>query len=212
MGAFFGPPNIVGVLAGALGTDVRGYLYLEKQRFPVWLKYVPEISFRTDNAPFKAAMQGFTTKIVNLMKSESLYESQENEYGPLSLKLGNTGYQYYVHSLICIRPVQDLAFAVANFIQKGDSFVNYYMYHGGTNFGCYVRGPFITTSYDYDAPLDEYGLIRQPKYGHMKGLHKVVKKCEKALVSADPIVTSLGPLQQVLYLPSWGFTYTVGYF
>ncbi|KAL6562870.1 hypothetical protein OROHE_005457 [Orobanche hederae] len=40
------------------------------------------------------------------------------------------------------------------------------------------------------------GLIRQPKYGHLKGLHKVVKKCEKALVSADPIVTSLGPLQQ----------------
>ncbi|KAL6537688.1 Beta-galactosidase 3 [Orobanche hederae] len=39
-------------------------------------------------------------------------------------------------------------------------------------------------------------LIRQPKYGHLKGLHKVVKKCEKALVLADPIVTSLGPLQQ----------------
>ncbi|KAL6572364.1 hypothetical protein OROMI_013322 [Orobanche minor] len=90
----------------------------------------------------------------------------------------------------------DLAFAVANFIQKGGSFVNYYMYHGGTNFGSSVGGPFITTSYDYDAPLDEYGLIRQPKYGHLKGLHKVVKKCEKALVSPDTIVTSLGPLQQ----------------
>ncbi|KAL6561471.1 Beta-galactosidase 3 [Orobanche minor] len=94
------------------------------------------------------------------------------------------------------RPVQDLAFAVANFIQKGGSFVNYYIYHGGTNFGRSAGGPFITTSYDYDAPLDEYGLIRQPKYGHLKGLHKVVKKCEKALVSPDPIVTSLGPLQQ----------------
>lgn len=30
-------------------------------------------------------------------------------------------------------------------------------YHGGTNFGRYAGGPFITTSYDYDAPLDEYG-------------------------------------------------------
>ncbi|KAL6558948.1 Beta-galactosidase 3 [Orobanche minor] len=234
--------------------------------FPVWLKYVPGISFRTDNEPFKAAMQGFTTKIVNLMKSESLYESQggpiilsqiENEYGPLSLKLGNPGYQYMTwaanmavgmdtgvpwamckeddapdpvintcNGFYCDnfapnrnykptmwteawtgwftefggpttqRPVQDLAFAVANFIQKGGSFVNYYMYHGGTNFGRSAGGPFITTSYDYDAPLDEYGLIRQPKYGHLKGLHKVVKKCEKALVSADPTVTSLGPLQQ----------------
>lgn len=35
----------------------------------------------------------------------------------------------------------------------------YYMfqYHGGTNFGRTAGGPYITTSYDYDAPLDEYG-------------------------------------------------------
>lgn len=32
-------------------------------------------------------------------------------------------------------------------------------YHGGTNFGRSAGGPFITTSYDYDAPLDEYGNI-----------------------------------------------------
>jgi hypothetical protein len=30
-------------------------------------------------------------------------------------------------------------------------------YHGGTNFGRTSGGPYITTSYDYDAPLDEYG-------------------------------------------------------
>ncbi|CDP03164.1 unnamed protein product [Coffea canephora] len=44
--------------------------------FPVWLKYVPGMEFRTDNGPFKAAMQGFVTKIVNLMKSENLFEPQ----------------------------------------------------------------------------------------------------------------------------------------
>ncbi|KAL6523090.1 Beta-galactosidase 3 [Orobanche hederae] len=196
-------------------------------------------------------------KLWSLDQKESLYESQggpiilsqiENGYGPLSLKLGNPGYQYMTwaanmavgmntgvpwamckeddapdpvintcNGFYCDnfapnrnykpimwteawtgwftefgvpttqRPVQDLAFAVANFIQK---------YHGGTNFGRSAGGPFIITSYDYDAPLDEYGLIRQPKYGHLKGLHKLVKKCEKALVSPDPIVTSLRPLQQ----------------
>ncbi|KAJ9703598.1 hypothetical protein PVL29_005077 [Vitis rotundifolia] len=94
------------------------------------------------------------------------------------------------------RPVQDLAFAVARFIQKGGSFVNYYMYHGGTNFGRTAGGPFITTSYDYDAPIDEYGLVRQPKYGHLKELHRSIKLCERALVSADPIVSSLGSFQQ----------------
>ena len=30
-------------------------------------------------------------------------------------------------------------------------------YHGGTNFGRTAGGPYISTSYDYDAPLDEYG-------------------------------------------------------
>ncbi|CAN1813980.1 Beta-galactosidase 3 [Linum perenne] len=234
--------------------------------FPVWLKYIPGISFRTDNEPFKRAMQGFTEKIVGLMKSESLFESQggpiilsqiENEYGTQSKMLGADGYNYMswaanmavkmgtgVPWVMCKeedapdpvintcngfycdtfapnkpykptlwteawsgwfsefggpnhqRPVEDLAFAVARFIQKGGSFVNYYMYHGGTNFGRSAGGPFITTSYDYDAPLDEYGLIRQPKYGHLKELHRSIKMCERALVSADPVVTQLGAYQE----------------
>ncbi|CAI0461505.1 unnamed protein product [Linum tenue] len=71
--------------------------------FPVWLKYVPGISFRTDNEPFKKAMQGFTEKIVGLMKSENLFESQggpiilsqiENEYGVQSKLFGAAGYNY----------------------------------------------------------------------------------------------------------------------
>lgn len=109
-------------------------------------------------------------------------------------------------------------------------------YHGGTNFGRSAGGPFITTSYDYDAPLDEYGnlitfdfeclfdlksqillkwnitfflfipklfmwifigLIREPKYGHLKELHKAIKQCEPALVSGDPTVISLGTHQKV---------------
>ncbi|KAK7360113.1 hypothetical protein VNO77_02089 [Canavalia gladiata] len=234
--------------------------------FPVWLKYVPGISFRTDNEPFKRAMQGFTEKIVGLMKSEQLYESQggpiilsqiENEYGAQSKLLGAAGQNYVnwaakmavemgtgVPWVMCKeddapdpvintcngfycdkftpnrpykpmiwteawsgwftefggplhkRPVQDLAFGVARFIIRGGSFVNYYMYHGGTNFGRTAGGPFIATSYDYDAPLDEYGLIRQPKYGHLKELHRAIKMCERALVSTDPIVTSLGSSQQ----------------
>ncbi|KAJ6799813.1 beta-galactosidase 5-like isoform X1 [Iris pallida] len=234
--------------------------------FPVWLKYVPGISFRTDNEPFKNAMQGFTQKIVQMMKSESLFESQgdstslhmiENEYGAMSKEFGAPGHAYVdwaakmavgldtgVPWVMCKeddapdpvinacngfycdaftpnkpykpsmwteawsgwftefggtvkqRPVEDLAFAVARFIQKGGSFVNYYMYHGGTNFGRTAGGPFITTSYDYDAPIDEYGLVREPKYGHLRELHRAIKLCEGALVSADPTVTPLGNYEQ----------------
>lgn len=234
--------------------------------FPVWLKYVPGISFRTDNEPFKAAMQSFTQKIVDMMKAEWLFETQggpiilsqiENEYGPMEYEVGAPGRAYTewaakmavglgtgVPWIMCkqddapdpvintcngfycdyfspnkaykpkmwteawsgwytefggavpTRPAEDMAFAVARFIQKGGSFVNYYMYHGGTNFGRTAGGPFIATSYDYDAPLDEFGLLRQPKWGHLKDLHRAIKLCEPALVSSDPTVTRLGSSQE----------------
>ncbi|KAJ7978317.1 Beta-galactosidase [Quillaja saponaria] len=240
--------------------------------FPVWLKFVPGISFRTDNEPFKSAMQKFTQKIVQLMKDNNFFESQggpiilsqiENEHGLLSKAFGSSGHAYMTWAasmavgmgtgvpwVMCKeddapdpvintcngfycdyfspnkpykptlwteawtgwftefggpiheRPVEDLAFAVARFIQKGGSFVNYYMYHGGTNFGRTAGGPFITTSYDYDSPIDEYGLIRDPKYGHLKELHKAVKLCERALVTADPTITTLGAYKKAYVFSS----------
>ncbi|KAD6794705.1 hypothetical protein E3N88_05601 [Mikania micrantha] len=234
--------------------------------FPVWLKYVPGISFRTDNGPFKAAMEKFTRHIVNMMKAEGLYETQggpiilsqiENEYGPLEYELGaparayakwaaqmavglgtgvpwvmckqddapdpviNTCNGFYCDyfspnknfkpkmwteawtgwftefgGAVPYRPAEDLAYSVAKFIQSGGSFVNYYMYHGGTNFGRTAGGPFIATSYDYDAPLDEFGLKREAKWGHLKDLHRAIKLCEPALVNGDPSIITLGNYQK----------------
>ncbi|CAH8348583.1 unnamed protein product [Eruca vesicaria subsp. sativa] len=234
--------------------------------FPVWLKYVPGISFRSDNGPFKAAMQGFTQKIVQMMKDHRFFASQggpiilsqiENEFGPELKALGPAGHSYVnwaakmavglktgVPWVMCKeddapdpiinacngfycdyftpnkpykpkmwteawsgwftefggtipkRPVEDLAFGVTRFIQKGGSYINYYMYHGGTNFGRTAGGPFITTSYDYDAPIDEYGLVQEPKYSHLKQLHQAIKQCESALVSSEPKVTKLGNYEE----------------
>ncbi|KAM7259914.1 hypothetical protein ACFE04_015655 [Oxalis oulophora] len=236
--------------------------------FPVWLKYVPGIEFRTDNGPFKAAMQKFTQKIVNMMKAERLFQTQggpiilsqiENEFGPVEWEMKystaaksytkwaaqmavgfNTGVPWIMckqedapdpvidtcNGFYCenfkptksykpkmwteawtgwytefggsvpYRPVEDLAYSVARFIQNGGSFINYYMYHGGTNFGRTAGGPFITTSYDYDAPIDEFGLLKEPKWGHLRDLHKAIKLCEPVLVSIDPTVTSLGTKQE----------------
>ncbi|CAN4083968.1 unnamed protein product [Withania somnifera] len=90
------------------------------------------------------------------------------------------------------RPVEDLAFAVARFFETGGTFQNYYMYFGGTNFGRTAGGPLVATSYDYDAPIDEYGFINQPKWGHLRDLHKAIKHCEEYLVNADPTHFSLG--------------------
>lgn len=94
------------------------------------------------------------------------------------------------------RPPEDIAYSVARFFQKGGSLQNYYMYHGGTNFGRTSGGPFITTSYDYDAPIDEYGLPRLPKWAHLKDLHRAIKLCEQAVLNSEPNLLSLGPLQE----------------
>ncbi|PKI31692.1 hypothetical protein CRG98_047902 [Punica granatum] len=103
------------------------------------------------------------------------------------------------------RPAEDVAFAVARFFQKGGSLNNYYMYHGGTNFDRTNGGPFITTSYDYEAPIDEYGLPRLPKWSHLKELHQAIKLCEKPLLDGETTNLSLGPsLEADVYTDSSG--------
>ncbi|KAJ0030611.1 hypothetical protein Pint_13540 [Pistacia integerrima] len=90
------------------------------------------------------------------------------------------------------RTAEDLAFSVARFFQTGGTFQNYYMYHGGTNFGRTSGGPYLTTTYDYDAPLDEFGNLNQPKWGHLKELHNVLKAMEKTLTHGNVSTTDFG--------------------
>lgn len=53
------------------------------------------------------------------------------------------------------RPVCDLLYSVARFFAAGGAGINFYMWMGGTNIGC--RTMYLqTTSYDYDAPIDEF--------------------------------------------------------
>nr|XP_043627198.1 beta-galactosidase 9-like [Erigeron canadensis] len=235
--------------------------------FPVWLRDIPGIVFRTDNAPFKVEMQRFVKKIVDMMRDESLFSWQggpiimmqiENEYGNIGGSYGQGGKDYIkwaaemaaglgagVPWVMCRqddapeyiidtcngfycdgfkpnsdkkpvmwaenwdgwispwgerlfhRPVEDLAFAVARFYERGGSFQNYYMFFGGTNFGRTSGGPNYITSYDHDAAIDEYGLLSQPKWGHLKDLHAALKLCEPALVAAESAeYIKLGSMQE----------------
>ncbi|XP_052182584.1 beta-galactosidase-like [Diospyros lotus] len=91
-----------------------------------------------------------------------------------------------------LRTAEDLAFAVARFFQFGGTFQNYYMYHGGTNFGRTAGGPYITTSYDYDAPINEFGNLNQPKWGHLKELHHALKSMEKTLTHGNITHVDMG--------------------
>ncbi|KAK9072448.1 hypothetical protein SSX86_008882 [Deinandra increscens subsp. villosa] len=237
--------------------------------FPVWLRDIPGIVFRTDNEPFKEEMKRFVKKIVDVMREESLFSWQggpiimlqiENEYGNIEGSYGQKGKDYVkwaanmavglgagVPWVMCRqtdapeniidacngyycdgfkpnsnkkpvlwtenwdgwyttwggrlphRPVEDLAFAVARFYQRGGSFQNYYMFFGGTNFGRTSGGPNYVTSYDYDAPIDEYGLLSQPKWGHLKDLHAAIKLCEPALVASE---SAQCPNQSSLHKPN----------
>ncbi|KAK3010126.1 hypothetical protein RJ639_009797 [Escallonia herrerae] len=67
-----------------------------------------------------------------------------------------------------------------------------WFYHGGTNFGRYSGGPYIATTYDYDAPLDEYGNMNQPKWGHLKQLHNLLMHLEKVLTHGEVNNTDYG--------------------
>ncbi|PIA47485.1 hypothetical protein AQUCO_01400260v1 [Aquilegia coerulea] len=239
---------------------------------PFWLHDIPGIVYRSDNEPFKHHMQNFTTKIVNMMKSEGLYASQggpiimsqiENEYANVESAFHEKGPPYVTWAaqmavnqqtgvpwVMCkqndapdpvinacngrqcgetfpgpnspnkpaiwtenwtsffqvfgeetnnrqIRSAEDIAYHVALFIaKKNGSYINYYMYHGGTNFGR-TGSSYVITSYYDQAPLDEYGLIRQPKYGHLKELHAAVKLVSETLLQGTITNITLGQQQEV---------------
>ncbi|KAF8033180.1 hypothetical protein BT93_D1935 [Corymbia citriodora subsp. variegata] len=229
---------------------------------PYWLREVQNITFRSDNPPFKYYTKKYVKKIVKMMKDEKLFASQggpiilsqiENEYNSIQLAYRDAGTRYVqwagnmavglktgVPWIMCKqkdapdpvinscngrhcgdtftgpnkpykptlwtenwtaqyrvfgdppsqRAAEDLAFSVARFFAKNGTLTNYYMYHGGTNLGR-TSAVFTTTRYYDEAPLDEYGLQREPKWGHLKDLHKALRLCRKPLLWGSPKVQRL---------------------
>ena len=71
------------------------------------------------------------------------------------------------------RDIREVTAEIMHFFAAGGAGMNYYMWHGGTNFGrtaMYLG----TTSYDYDAPLDEYGLPTM-NLQRLKMMHAVLQ-------------------------------------
>ncbi|PKA46168.1 Beta-galactosidase 11 [Apostasia shenzhenica] len=89
------------------------------------------------------------------------------------------------------RSAEDLAYSVARFFSKNGTMVNYYMYHGGTNFGR-TASAFVATRYYDEAPLDEYGMLKEPKWGHLRDLHQALKLSKKAILWGSYSFQSLG--------------------
>ncbi|HWI66108.1 MAG TPA: beta-galactosidase [Symbiobacteriaceae bacterium] len=90
------------------------------------------------------------------------------------------------------RPTRDVLYAVARFFAAGGTGVNHYMWHGGTNFAreaMYLQ----TTSYDYDAPLDEFGLPTT-KARALAKLHAIFHQYAGVLLQEErPVPFDIGP-------------------
>ena len=97
------------------------------------------------------------------------------------------------------REPQEIAYNVARFFAAGGTGVNYYMWHGGTNYG--REGMYLqTTSYDFDAPLDEYGLPTT-KSEHLGKLHRVLQENARHLLNATAQVEVVVPPGEKEALP-----------
>jgi len=97
-----------------------------------------------------------------------------------------------------IRPTEDCAYAVARFIAAGGTGVNYYMWHGGTNFErstMYLQ----TTSYDFDAPLNEYGLPTT-KSQHLARLNALLNTYADLLIAQEHVEEQVLGEQQRAYI------------
>ncbi|KAG6533703.1 hypothetical protein ZIOFF_007578 [Zingiber officinale] len=244
-------------------------LYVTVRGLPYWLREVPDITFRTDNEPFKTHMERFVKMAVKKLKDEKLFASQggpivlaqiENEYNNIARAFpGSVDYirwaadmavnlQVGVPWVMCKqndapgsinscngrncgdtfmgpnsptkpslwtenwtaqyrvfgdppsqRAAEDLAYSVARFFSKNGSLVNYYMYHGGTNFGR-TGASFVMTRYYDEGPLDEYGLQKEPKWGHLRDLHAALKLCSKGLLGGTYSLQKFSPdLEARLY-------------
>jgi len=76
-----------------------------------------------------------------------------------------------------------MTFCSARFFAEGGKGINYFLWHGGTNFGrqaMYLQ----VTQYDFDAAIDEFG-CPSAKYDLLKSLHTVLLEYEDVLVEND---------------------------
>ncbi|MCY3021847.1 MAG: beta-galactosidase [Planctomycetota bacterium] len=107
------------------------------------------------------------------------------------------------------RDPQEIAYNAIRFFAAGGTGVNYYMWHGGTNYGreaMYLQ----TTSYDFDAPLDEYGLPTT-KSEHLGKLQRVLQENARYLLNTTAQVDAAVPPGEKETLPRLAkYRYSLG--
>ena len=70
-------------------------------------------------------------------------------------------------------------------IERGCTSINYYMFYGGSNFGC-VAARTLTQTYDYNAPLREWG-GQEDRYFALKAIGMMLQDHGQQLIHSDPV-------------------------
>ncbi len=88
------------------------------------------------------------------------------------------------------RDARNIAEAILQFISRGGSGFNYYMWFGGTNF---ARTAMFQqcTDYGFDAPIDAYGRATA-KGRYLKKLHAALAACEVPLLAGQAVYSDAG--------------------
>ena len=72
------------------------------------------------------------------------------------------------------RPVEDIAFAALRWYIRGGAYTAFYTMYGGTTLGRQTGQLELRTDYDFDSPIDVYGVPHPRKYPHIQRLHAVL--------------------------------------
>lgn len=70
-------------------------------------------------------------------------------------------------------------------IERGCTMINYYMFYGGSNFG-YSAACTATQSYDYNAPLREWGGMGE-RYYAVKAIGQMLNEHGQQLIHSEPV-------------------------
>ncbi|OXM85841.1 glycoside hydrolase family 35 protein [Paenibacillus rigui] len=150
---------------GSYGNDKR---YLEHLRQGMVDRGIDVLLFTSDG-PTDEMLQGGTLPgvlaTVNFGSKVEESFAKFREYRPdeplMCMEFWNGWFDHWMEPHHT-RDGTDVAQVLDDMLQAGAS-VNFYMFHGGTNFGFYSGANHIqayeptVTSYDYDAPLSEWG-------------------------------------------------------
>jgi len=74
-------------------------------------------------------------------------------------------------------------------IERGCTSINYYMFYGGSNFGCSAART-ITQTYDYNAPLREWG-GEGDRYFAVKAIGRMLKDHGDQLIHSNPVALTI---------------------